>query len=106
MHFFAFGVTPASVVSKNHEFTATVSCWIKKDDRNSAEDRAIKFLLEQGWVVVEILEGRPVSRSDYRDESGGLQYFEQALTDDEVLVFYLLDGKTYPDTVETRPTER
>src|SRR5713226_4071577 len=66
---------------------AFVSCWIEHPTLEEAESVALKMISEARWQVVAIEERFPIDRSFYDVQSSGLQYFEQALLDKEVLVF-------------------
>lgn len=68
-------------------------CWINLDDQAKAEQRSKKFIEEQGYEVVEHVESYPIAREDYDDSPKGLEYYEQALIDDEVLVLFVSEGK-------------
>ena len=73
--------------------TAWVSCWINTDDEQDARQRAETMIGENGWSVIELDQCYPIAREGYPTGSDGLPYFEQALIDDEVLVFYVVAEK-------------
>jgi len=65
---------------------AFVNCWVLKATENEAKDR-VSFMLENdGWIINEIQEIKKVDKEYYSSDSEGLAYFEQALTDGEVLI--------------------
>lgn len=70
---------------------AAVGCWIKDQTKDNAYHIAKGRIENQGWVVLELEEQKLISEEDYESDGEGKEYFEQALTDDEVFVFY-----TYP----------
>jgi hypothetical protein len=65
---------------------AMVNCWIKRDDIEEAVSVARRIIAERGWHSELLEEARRCTREEFPEESR--QYFDQALTDDEVLVFY------------------
>ena len=65
---------------------ALVNCWIKRDDLDEAVSVARRMIAERGWFSEGVEEARYCTREEFPEESR--QYFDQALTDDEVLVFY------------------
>ncbi len=67
---------------------ATVGCWVKNQTRKNAFLIAKGWIEDRGWVVLSLEEQYPVSEETYRQKSEGRQYFEQALIDDEVFVFF------------------
>lgn len=67
---------------------ATVGCWIKNHTKKNAFLIAKGWIEDHGWVVLSLEEQYPVSEETYRQKSEGWQYFEQALIDDEVIVFF------------------
>jgi hypothetical protein len=71
---------------------ATVACWIKNQTRKNAGLIAKGWVEDNGWVVLSLDEQHPISEADYEKKQDGKQHFEQALTDDEVFVFY-----TFPE---------
>ncbi len=64
-------------------------CWINTDDTIIANNRARKLIQSQGYDVVEILESYPIKSTDYEESTEGLEYFEQALIDSEVMVLFV-----------------
>ena len=90
MHFFVMRVLAASP-EKNAKSSsvAYVSCWINDASRDSAFKKAINLIDAQGWTAEEIIEDYSISREDYLEKPDGLDYFEQALIDGEVLVFFV-----------------
>jgi hypothetical protein len=70
---------------------AYINCWMNYDNQKEAERKAMEMMHENGWTDLTLDEVSKVNRSDYEDNEDQLQYFDQALTDDEVLVVY-----TYP----------
>src|SRR5688500_15465537 len=70
---------------------AWINCWINSNDVEDATERALRMIRENGWKELEMEDYFHVERSDYEENENQLQYFDQALIDDEVLVIY-----TYP----------
>lgn len=67
---------------------ALVGCWIKNQTGKNAYLIAKGWIEDHGWVVLSLQEQYPVSEETYREKADGRQYFEQALIDDEVFVFF------------------
>ncbi len=67
---------------------ATVGCWIRYQTRKNAYLIAKGWIEERGWVVLSLEDQYPVNADDYKNNSEHRRYFEQALTDDEVFVFF------------------
>ncbi len=71
---------------------AYVNCWIEAADLGEAVCRALAEIARAGWEPEAIRHGAIITREDYAgDDDDGLEYFEQALIDKAVCVFY-----TYP----------
>ena len=64
-----------------------VSCWINGQNEDDAALSASKEIIEAGYLVEEILCNESKERRDYDEDNEHLQYFDQALIDDEVFVF-------------------
>ena len=65
---------------------ALVNCWIKRDDIDEAVSVARRMIAERDWHSETLEEARHCSREEFPEESR--PYFDQAMTDGEVLVFY------------------
>jgi hypothetical protein len=65
---------------------ALVNCWIQRDDIEEAVSVARRMIAERGWHSELLEEASFCTREEFPVESQ--KYFDQALTDDEVLVFY------------------
>ena len=90
MWFFVMRVVSSTQDKKLQAPTeAFVSCWIKDLVRDSALEKAISLINAHGWVVATIVEDYQISREDYLLKPDGLQYYEQALIDGEVAVFFV-----------------
>jgi hypothetical protein len=68
---------------------AYVSCWVNDSGRENALRKAVTEIQARGWSVTEVIEDYPISREDYSLKPEGLEYYEQALIDGEVFVFYV-----------------
>jgi len=92
MYFFVIEVFPApnSEAAKKYG-GGHASCWINSADRKNAQDKATALVTSAGWVPLKIIEEKEVSAESYGADEPGLEHFAQAITDDEVCVFY-----TYP----------
>lgn len=67
---------------------AMVGCWIKNQTKTNAYLIAKGWIENHGWVSLSLEDQYPVTEEDYKVKSEGKRYFEQALIDDEVFVFY------------------
>jgi hypothetical protein len=67
---------------------AMVGCWIKDQTRRNAYYIAKGWIEDSGWVSLELKEQYLVTESDYEDNDEGKPYFEQALIDEQVFVFF------------------
>jgi hypothetical protein len=65
---------------------AMVNCWIKQNDLEEAVSIARRIIAERGWHSENLDEARYCTREEFPEK--GREYFDQALIDDEVLVFY------------------
>jgi hypothetical protein len=68
--------------------SAEVHCWIKDQTQRNAMHVAAGWIAEHGWVVLEVIEQRAVTRDDFTGTEY-LQYYEQALIDSEVFLYEL-----------------
>lgn len=66
-----------------------VACWIDREDEQEAIRIASDMIVSDGWEVVRVEEVSTVTESDYEEDHEYRQYYEQALTDKEVLVFHV-----------------
>jgi hypothetical protein len=67
---------------------AYVNCWINAGSESEAIRRASREVHDAGWVIEELRGVRVVTQADYAEGDPNLEYFEQALIDDEVLAFH------------------
>jgi hypothetical protein len=65
---------------------AHVACWIDVEDIELARSKAQKMIRNREWTVENLEEEHSITR-EIAETSTGLQYYEQALIDGEVLVF-------------------
>jgi hypothetical protein len=73
---------------------AKVGCWIKDRSKEEAETVARTFIEGEAWNVLTLDDHQIVSDSTYKDKVEGRCYYEQALIDREVFVFY-----TFKETI-------
>jgi hypothetical protein len=71
-----------------HYQGAQVGCWIQNQTKKNAYLIAKGWIEEQGWVALSLEDQHSVTASTYKDNPKGRRYFEQALIDDEVFVFF------------------
>ncbi|MEZ5385796.1 MAG: hypothetical protein R3F13_09795 [Prosthecobacter sp.] len=86
MFFLQFEVQPSRQANYGG---AVVNCWIKRDELSDADAVARDMICKAGWKIVNHVESGVMTRENQLPS--GMQYFEQAEIDDEVLVFH-----TYP----------
>lgn len=77
---------------------ASVGCWIKNQTEENAYLISKGIIEKSGWKVIRLDEQYPISEADYGDKPEGREYFEQALTDEEVFVFH-----TFPENEQVEP---
>jgi hypothetical protein len=68
---------------------AYASAWINDPNRESALEKATTLIQENGWNMVNIVEDYPISREDYSLKTEGLDYYDQAVVDGKVVVFFI-----------------
>lgn len=68
---------------------AYVSCWIDRDEEEDAIAVARDLIISDGWEVVRIEEISTVTEANYDDDDEYRRYYEQAVTDKEVVVFHV-----------------
>jgi hypothetical protein len=67
---------------------AYVNAWIDAPSKDQALDRAQREVSDSGWTVETVESVAAVQRTDYQEGDPALEYFDQALTDREVVVFH------------------
>jgi len=90
MYYLVFEVVPIGGEKPPGKIFAGV--WINQNEGDAARGQAKRFVAEQGLGIVELVEVYPIRRSDYDESPEGLEYFEQALIDDEVMVLFESEG--------------
>src|SRR4051812_12509796 len=68
-----------------------IGCWIETTSIKEAAKIARHLIKEQHWDIIKKDEFKTVQSNSIEKDSEHYKYYEQALTDKEVLVFY-----TYP----------
>jgi hypothetical protein len=93
MFFIQFDGTPRrDARTAPHAAGGRVNCWIERETLDEAVRVARDGIVAQGWIVDEPDEAYVVDETNYPPGQDGREYFEQALIDREVFVFY-----TYPE---------
>lgn len=88
MFLLTYLAVPTSEAKEFHEAGgAYVSCWIRSEARDEAEQRAKELIEEYGWSVEALQEGAVVTSADYAGDDEDREFYEQALVEGEVLVF-------------------
>lgn len=90
MIYFVYEVVPCD--GRDTAGKIFASCWINTNDLEDAKKRVGKFISAQGYSIVEHVESYSITRRDYEDSPEGLEYYEQALIDDEVMVLFMSEG--------------
>ncbi len=67
---------------------AHVACWINTMDFQIGRAKALALVERSGWFVKAVKEEKIISPEDCPRTENGMQYFNQALTDEEVCVIY------------------
>lgn len=70
-----------------------IGCWIETTDIKNADKIARDLIKKQNWDILKKDKFKTIKPNSIAKDSEHYQYYEQALTDKEVLVFY-----TYPKT--------
>ncbi|OAI55959.1 hypothetical protein AYO49_05020 [Verrucomicrobiaceae bacterium SCGC AG-212-N21] len=87
MYFFQTKVRPKDTHPKIGEYWgAMVNCWIQRESQPEAEAVARDWIDAEHWHLTEFEEAMVITRET--QQPGGMQYFEQAEIDGQVLVFY------------------
>lgn len=88
MFFFTFLASPTPDAQEYPDTGgAYVDCWIQGDDRSEAEGRARGLIQDYGWSVEALESQTTVTSQDYQDDEENREFYEQALVEQEVLVF-------------------
>lgn len=89
MRFLQYLVCPKKGTSAFKKYGgARAACWIKAREKAKAQRKARELIAESDWKIDSLEDEHVVSRDWYSASSEGLQYFEQALIDGGVVVFY------------------
>ncbi|NOS90501.1 MAG: hypothetical protein HOP30_01135 [Cyclobacteriaceae bacterium] len=70
-----------------------IGCWIERASIYKADKVARELIKEQNWDIIKKDRFKTVKPNSVDKDSEHYQYYDQALIDKEVLVFY-----TYPKT--------
>lgn len=90
MFFLQFDVTPSSThPEKDRLGGGIVNCWIERSSLDEAIEVARRMIRESHFIVDEPSQTNETSRDRLNPDA--IQYYEQALIDQEVIVIY-----TYP----------
>jgi|KBSMisStaDraftv2_1062788.scaffolds.fasta_scaffold429358_2 hypothetical protein len=105
MFFVQFEATPRRNARTSPDAAgALVNCWIERPTLQKAIEASQALVQAEGWIVDEPNEAYRVDISDYPPGAEGREYFEQALIDQEVCVFYAfpeVDGDSSNESSET-----
>ena len=87
MKFITYHVKPTEEFDNQEEIGgAYVNCFIESDSNQQAQEIAIKQIAELYWKIIELEELTNIDEKSVSDEKR--EYYEQALIDKEVFVFY------------------
>jgi len=87
IYFFTFRASPTPDAKELESGGAFVNCWIRNDDADQAEERATELIYDYGWSVDSLEDAMTVTGEDYGDDEESREFYEQALVENEVLVF-------------------
>ena len=65
-----------------------INCWIETDSIKNADNIARKEITELNWDIIERTEAIEVDENYYDKDTPKVEYYEQALIDKRVYVFY------------------
>jgi hypothetical protein len=68
---------------------AYVTCWIDRETEEEAIEVASDMIVSDGWEVVRVEEVSTVTEANYDEDDEYRGYYEQALTDKEVVLFHV-----------------
>jgi hypothetical protein len=68
---------------------AFICCWIEQPTLAAADKQARENITTQHWRITERDAAAKVKDSDYAEDDDFRQYYEQALTDKDVCIYYL-----------------
>lgn len=81
--------------SAPHATGGIINCWIERSTLEQAIEVARVWIEAEGWIVDRPQQAYVVDACTYTPGKDGRNYFEQALIDKEVFVFYV-----YPESGE------
>ena len=97
VYFLQFEGTPQKDHPDSDEIGgAIIDCWLLRSNQEKAKQDALSLIRDDGWIVDEPDLAFEDDQTNYETDSPQLQYFEQVLTDREVLVFHtypIIDGE-------------
>jgi hypothetical protein len=89
MWFIRFDATPrCDARTARHAAGAVVNCWVDQPTLHEAVEIAREGIRAEGWIVDEYHDAYEVDQTTYPPGKIGREFFEQALIDKEVFVFY------------------
>jgi hypothetical protein len=106
MNFFWFLAVPTPA-AKEYDTAggAYIHCWIRDGGREEAERRAIELIAAEGWEVQALQEANEVTGADYVNDEENREFYEEALVEAEVLVFYTWPGDEDDDVEDGEDDE-
>ena len=91
MHLIEIHAVPLDPTNVQEFGGAYVNCWIESPSLGEAVSRALAEVEGAGWRLDEVRRAHLTTRESYTGDDDGLEYYEQAFIDKEVLLFH-----TYP----------
>lgn len=89
MRFLQFKASPKEGTTAHDAYGgAHLACWINVNGEEEAREKAKALIARSDWRIDVIEDEHPLTREGYDEKSDGLQYYDQALIDGEVLVAY------------------
>ena len=88
MYFLIYSAHPNIGTEDHQKYSgADIACWINTKNREAARIKSQQLIEARKWAIDSLEEEYTMTR-ELAESSKGLQYYEQALVDGEVLVFF------------------
>ena len=89
MYFIQFNTQPNRDKQPLTEYIgALILCWIDLQNSKKAQQRAQFVIEDLGWDIKSLENIFEVTEESYSDNAKGLEYYQQALIDNEVFVIH------------------
>lgn len=71
---------------------AYINCWIMDKDLDNATLTSRKLIAKENWEIDALESISEIKKGDFKEDDDKFHYYEQAVIDKEVLVFYTYDN--------------